>query len=77
MSPSACRVRTPVQPGRVRIDIGEPFVTELAMARTIAFVMAVPREAKVERHHRDAPVRGVGDGTTEIMDRIIAKGMGS
>ncbi|MFI6759286.1 hypothetical protein ACIBF5_09100 [Micromonospora sp. NPDC050417] len=77
------------------------------MAQTIAFVMAGPRDAEVERLSRDArtasdartrsDTRTTGDarttsdartrsdtrtmsgngGTTEIMNRIIAKGMGN
>ena len=35
------------------------------------------RDAEVERHYRDARIMGIGGGTTEIMNEIIAKGMGS
>jgi acyl-CoA dehydrogenase len=34
------------------------------------------REAEVERHYRDARILGIGGGTTEIMNEIIAKTMG-
>ena len=34
------------------------------------------RDAEVERHYRDARVLGIGGGTTEIMNEIIAKGLG-
>ena len=34
------------------------------------------RDAEVERHYRDARLLGIGGGTTEIMNEIIAKGMG-
>ncbi|MFC6015504.1 acyl-CoA dehydrogenase family protein [Plantactinospora solaniradicis] len=34
------------------------------------------RDAEVERHYRDARILGIGGGTTEIMNEIIAKGMG-
>ena len=34
------------------------------------------REAEVERHYRDARILGIGGGATEIMNEIIAKGIG-
>jgi acyl-CoA dehydrogenase len=37
---------------------------------------AYPQGTKVERHHRDARILGAGDGTTEIMNEIIAKQLG-
>jgi acyl-CoA dehydrogenase len=33
------------------------------------------RESEVERHYRDARIMGIGGGTTEIMNEIIAKGL--
>lgn len=40
MTPSACPSRTHVRPVSVRIAIGELLVTEVAMAQSIAFVIA-------------------------------------
>jgi acyl-CoA dehydrogenase len=34
------------------------------------------RDAEVERHYRDARILGIGGGTTEIMNEIIAKQLG-
>ncbi|HEY4027036.1 MAG TPA: acyl-CoA dehydrogenase family protein [Candidatus Dormibacteraeota bacterium] len=34
------------------------------------------REAEVERHYRDARILGIGGGTTEIMNEVIAGRMG-
>jgi acyl-CoA dehydrogenase len=33
------------------------------------------RDSEVERHYRDARIMGIGGGTTEIMNEIIAKEM--
>ena len=74
-----------------RVAVGEPLVTEVAMAKNVAVAacdhvvdQAVQlhggfgylRDAEVERHYRDARILGIGGGTTEIMNEIIAKGMG-
>ncbi|WP_405101355.1 acyl-CoA dehydrogenase family protein [Micromonospora sp. NBC_01412] len=74
-----------------RVAVGEPVVTEVAMAKNVAvaacdFVVDASlqlhggygylRDAEVERHYRDARILGIGGGTTEIMNEIIAKGMG-
>ncbi|MFI1192729.1 acyl-CoA dehydrogenase family protein [Micromonospora sp. NPDC020750] len=74
-----------------RVAAGEPVVTEVAMAKNVAvaacdFVVDASlqlhggygylRDAEVERHYRDARILGIGGGTTEIMNEIIAKGMG-
>ncbi|MFF4811340.1 acyl-CoA dehydrogenase family protein [Micromonospora chersina] len=74
-----------------RVAAGEPVVTEVAMAKNVAvaacdFVVDAAlqlhggfgylRDAEVERHYRDARILGIGGGTTEIMNEIIAKGMG-
>ena len=32
-------------------------------------------DSEVERHYRDARIMGIGGGTTEIMNEIIAKGL--
>ncbi|MFU8852720.1 acyl-CoA dehydrogenase family protein [Micromonospora sp. SL1-18] len=74
-----------------RVVAGQPVVTEVAMAKNVAvaacdFVVDAAlqlhggfgylREAEVERHYRDARILGIGGGTTEIMNEIIAKGIG-
>jgi acyl-CoA dehydrogenase len=74
-----------------RVAAGEPLVTEVAMAKNVAVSacdwvvdQAVQlhggfgylRDAEVERHYRDARVLGIGGGTTEIMNEIIARTMG-
>ncbi|MEU1686133.1 acyl-CoA dehydrogenase family protein [Micromonospora sp. NPDC005707] len=74
-----------------RVVAGQPVVTEVAMAKNVAvaacdFVVDAAlqlhggfgylRDAEVERHYRDARILGIGGGTTEIMNEIIAKGMG-
>jgi acyl-CoA dehydrogenase len=83
--------RTYVQAVAMRVANGEPLVTEVAMAKNTAvdacdFVVdeAVQlhggfgylRDAEVERHYRDARIMGIGGGTTEIMNEIIAKQLG-
>jgi alkylation response protein AidB-like acyl-CoA dehydrogenase len=74
-----------------RAVAGEPVVTEVAMAKNVAVAacdhvvdaalqlhggFGYLRDAEVERHYRDARILGIGGGTTEIMNEIIAKGMG-
>ncbi|MDT0531332.1 acyl-CoA dehydrogenase family protein [Micromonospora sp. DSM 115977] len=74
-----------------RVAAGEPVVTEVAMAKNVAVAACAGvvdqalqlhggygylRDAEVERHYRDARILGIGGGTTEIMNEIIAKGMG-
>ncbi|MER6592994.1 acyl-CoA dehydrogenase family protein [Micromonospora purpureochromogenes] len=74
-----------------RVAAGEPVVTEVAMAKNVAVAacdqvvdqalqlhggFGYLRDAEVERHYRDARILGIGGGTTEIMNEIIAKGMG-
>ncbi|MFC4019729.1 acyl-CoA dehydrogenase family protein [Micromonospora sp. GCM10011542] len=74
-----------------RVVAGEPVVTEVAMAKNVAVAacdhvvdqalqlhggFGYLRDAEVERHYRDARILGIGGGTTEIMNEIIAKGMG-
>lgn len=34
------------------------------------------RDAEVERHYRDARILGIGGGATEVMNDLIAKGLG-
>ncbi|MBM0237371.1 acyl-CoA dehydrogenase family protein [Micromonospora sp. ATA32] len=74
-----------------RVAAGEPVVTEVAMAKNVAVAacdhvvdaalqlhggFGYLRDAEVERHYRDARILGIGGGTTEIMNEIIAKGIG-
>ncbi|PZG08128.1 acyl-CoA dehydrogenase [Micromonospora craterilacus] len=74
-----------------RVAAGEPVVTEVAMAKNVAVAagdwvvdqalqlhggFGYLRDAEVERHYRDARILGIGGGTTEIMNEIVAKGMG-
>ncbi|MFC4146755.1 acyl-CoA dehydrogenase family protein [Micromonospora mangrovi] len=74
-----------------RVAAGEPVVTEVAMAKNVAVAacdhvvdaalqlhggFGYLRDAEVERHYRDARILSIGGGTTEIMNEIIAKGMG-
>ncbi|MEU7934566.1 acyl-CoA dehydrogenase family protein [Micromonospora echinofusca] len=74
-----------------RVAAGEPVVTEVAMAKNVAVAACAEvvdqalqlhggygylRDAEVERHYRDARILGIGGGTTEIMNEIVAKGMG-
>jgi acyl-CoA dehydrogenase len=83
--------RTYVRAVAVRVANGEPLVTEVAMAKNTAvdacdFVVDAAvqlhggfgylRDAEVERHYRDARIMGIGGGTTEIMNEIIAKQLG-
>ncbi|MCZ7434926.1 acyl-CoA dehydrogenase family protein [Micromonospora sp. WMMC241] len=74
-----------------RVAAKQPVVTEVAMAKNVAVAacdhvvdaalqlhggFGYLRDAEVERHYRDARILGIGGGTTEIMNEIIAKGMG-
>ncbi|MFI7603594.1 acyl-CoA dehydrogenase family protein [Micromonospora sp. NPDC049366] len=74
-----------------RVAAGEPVVTEVAMAKNVAVAACAEvvdqalqlhggygylRDAEVERHYRDSRILGIGGGTTEIMNEIIAKGIG-
>jgi acyl-CoA dehydrogenase len=67
---------------------GEEVITEVAMAKNTAvyacdFVvneavqlhggLGYMRESEVERHYRDARILGIGGGTNEIMNEVIAK----
>jgi len=83
--------RVYVRRAALRVASGEPLVSEVAMAKNTAveacgYVVdqAVQlhggfgylRDAEVERHYRDARIMGIGGGTTEIMNEIIAKQLG-
>ncbi|MEV1286050.1 acyl-CoA dehydrogenase family protein [Micromonospora sp. NPDC049679] len=91
MAARVAAARTYVHYVAFRVESGEPLVTEVAMAKNIAVSacswvvdQAVQvhggfgylRDAEVERHYRDARILAIGGGTTEIMNEIIAKGMG-
>jgi acyl-CoA dehydrogenase len=91
MATRIAAARTYVHNTAIRVESGETLVTEVAMSKNIAVAacdhvvdQAVQlhggfgylRDAEVERHYRDARILGIGGGTTEIMNEIIAKGMG-
>jgi acyl-CoA dehydrogenase len=74
-----------------RVMAGEYLVTETSMAKNFATRVAEEvcyeavqifggmgymRETRVERLSRDARLLAIGGGTTEIMNEIIAKGLG-
>jgi acyl-CoA dehydrogenase len=74
-----------------RVLAGEYLVTEVSMAKNFASEVAQKvcydavqllggmgymRESRVERLSRDARLLPIGGGTTEIMNEIIAKGLG-
>ncbi|MFI5906233.1 acyl-CoA dehydrogenase family protein [Dactylosporangium sp. NPDC051541] len=83
--------KTYVRHVAVRVASGERLVTEVAMAKNTAVAtcdhvvdqavqlhggLGYVRDAEVERHYRDARIMGIGGGTTEIMNEIIAKQLG-
>jgi acyl-CoA dehydrogenase len=74
-----------------RWDNGEDVITEVSMAKNTAVYaaehvvheavqlhggMGYMRESEVERHYRDIRIMGIGGGTNEIMNEIIAKRIG-
>jgi acyl-CoA dehydrogenase len=84
--------RTYVRQIAIRVVRGEYSLAEVAMAKNTAVAacdhvvdaavqlhggFGYLREAEVERHYRDARILGIGGGTTEIMNEIIAKQWGS
>jgi acyl-CoA dehydrogenase len=83
--------RTYVRHTALRVANGEQLVTEVAMAKNTAVGacdyavdqavqlhggVGYLRDAEVERHYRDARIMGIGGGTTEIMNEIVAKQLG-
>jgi acyl-CoA dehydrogenase len=83
--------RTYVRHVAMRVASGERLVTQVAMAKNTAVAtcdhvvdravqlhggLGYLRDAEVERHYRDARIMGIGGGTTEIMNEIIAKQLG-
>ncbi len=74
-----------------RFAAGEDVTREAAMAKNTAVYacqwvvheavqihggMGVMRESEVERHYRDARILGIGGGTSEIMNEVIAERLG-
>lgn len=74
-----------------RVAAGEEVVSEVSMAKNVAVAacdavvdqavqlhggFGYMADAEVERHYRDSRILGIGGGTTEIMNEIIAKRMG-
>ncbi|HVS43285.1 MAG TPA: acyl-CoA dehydrogenase family protein [Candidatus Dormibacteraeota bacterium] len=74
-----------------RMLAGEDCVQQVSMAKNTAVMacdhvvdaavqifggMGYMRESEVERHYRDSRILGIGGGTSEIMNEIIARTMG-
>jgi acyl-CoA dehydrogenase len=74
-----------------RFAAGEQVMVEAALAKNTAveacdFVVDAAvqlhggfgylREAEVERHYRDSRILGIGGGATEVMNDLVAKGLG-
>jgi acyl-CoA dehydrogenase len=74
-----------------RMLAGEDCVQQVSMAKNTAVMacdhvayealqihggMGYMRETEVERHYRDSRILGIGGGTNEIMNEIIARTMG-
>jgi acyl-CoA dehydrogenase len=79
--------RTYTRAVAVRLAGGEDVVAEVSMAKNTAVAacdavadaavqlhggFGYLRDAEVERHYRDSRILGIGGGTTEIMNEIIA-----
>jgi acyl-CoA dehydrogenase len=91
MARRATVARTYVRDVLARYEAGADVVTELAMAKNTAVEacdwvvdQAVQLHGgagylhgvEVERHYRDARILGIGGGTNEIMDEVIAARLG-
>jgi len=74
-----------------RFAAGEDVTREAAMAKNTAVYacqsvvheavqihggMGLMRESEVERHYRDTRILGIGGGTSEIMNEVIAERLG-
>jgi acyl-CoA dehydrogenase len=74
-----------------RLLAGRPATMTMAMAKNTAVEacqyvayeavqihggMGCMRESEVERHYRDARILAIGGGATEIMNEIVARGLG-
>jgi acyl-CoA dehydrogenase len=83
--------RTYTRAAAVRLARGEDVVVEVSMAKNTAVAACTEvvdaavqlhggfgylRDAEVERHYRDSRIFGIGGGTTEIMNEIIADHLG-
>jgi acyl-CoA dehydrogenase len=83
--------RTYTRAVAVRLAAGEDVVTEVSMAKNTAVAacdqvvdaavqlhggFGYLRDAEVERHYRDSRILGIGGGTTEILNEVIAARMG-
>ena len=91
MARQATVARTYVRDVLARYEAGADVVTELAMAKNAAVEAcdqvvdaAVQLHGgagylhgvEVERHYRDARILGIGGGTNEIMDEVVASRLG-
>jgi len=58
----------------VPLDLGAPHVADAAVQ--LHGGAGYMRGTEVERHYRDARIMGIGGGTTEIMNELIASALG-
>jgi acyl-CoA dehydrogenase len=83
--------RTYTRAVAVRLAAGEDVVAEVSMAKNTAVAACAEvvdaavqlhggfgylTDAEVERHYRDSRIFGIGGGTTEIMNEIVADRLG-
>lgn len=88
MSRQVSVAKTYVRDVIARWSTGDNVGSEVAMAKNTAVFacdhvvnealqihggMGYMRESEVERHYRDSRILGIGGGTNEIMNEIIAK----